>query len=58
VKEWPDLGQERERIMERREMLGTLGGIALAGLAANALAADHDHHHHGSGAKYQPLIAA
>jgi hypothetical protein len=44
--------------MERREMLGTLGGIALAGLAANALAADHDHHHHGSGAKYQPLIAA
>jgi hypothetical protein len=44
--------------MERRETLGTLGGIALTGLAADVLAADQDHHHHGGGAKYQTLIAA
>lgn len=46
--------------MERREMLGTLGALTLAALAAEGRAADHDHHHHdhGGGAKYQALIAA
>ncbi len=45
--------------MERREMLGAIGALALAGLAADGLAADHAHHHeHGGGAKYKALIAA
>jgi len=47
--------------MERREMLGTLGALALAGVAAHTTTAsaaeDHSHHHSG-GAKYQPLINA
>ncbi len=45
--------------MERREMLGTLGALTLAGIAAHAHAAEHDHHHHHDGAsRFQPLIAA
>lgn len=41
--------------MERREMLGTMGALALAGIAANVAAADHEHHHH-AGTKHQDLI--
>jgi Cys-rich four helix bundle protein (predicted Tat secretion target) len=45
--------------MERREMLGTLGALALAGVAAhNAIATEDHSHHHSGGAKYQPLINA
>ena len=40
--------------MDRREMLGSVGALALAALAVDAVAADHDHHNHGG--KYQGLI--
>lgn len=43
--------------MERREMLKTVGALAAAGMAAQALAADHDHHHHHDG-KFDALIAS
>ena len=43
--------------MERREMLGTLGALAMAGIAAKTANAAEDHsHHHGGGAKFQALI--
>ncbi len=41
--------------MHRREMLGSVGALAMAALAVDAVAANHDHDHlHG--AKYQGLI--
>ena len=43
--------------MERREMLGAIGALAVAGVTAGAFAADHSHHHPG-GSKYQALAAA
>jgi Cys-rich four helix bundle protein (predicted Tat secretion target) len=43
--------------MERREMLGAIGALAVAGVATGAFAADHSHHHPG-GSKYQALAAA
>ncbi len=45
--------------MERREMLGTLGALALAGVAAKTANAAEDHsHHHMGGAKFQSVINA
>jgi Cys-rich four helix bundle protein (predicted Tat secretion target) len=44
--------------MERRDILGALGVLTLAGLTASAQAADHSHHHdhhHGSPGKLGPL---
>lgn len=41
--------------MDRREMLGSMGALAMAAVAAQASAADHDHHHH-HGAKNQALV--
>lgn len=41
--------------MDRREMLGSMGVLAMAAVAAQASAADHDHHHH-HGAKNQALV--
>lgn len=43
--------------MERREMLKTVGALAMAGMAAQAQAADHDHHHNHGG-KFDALIAS
>ena len=44
--------------MERRELFGALGAIAMAGVAASSFAADEHAHHHGGGSKYAALIAA
>ncbi len=45
--------------MERREVLGTLSALALAGFSASVDAAEHEHHHHHEGdSKFQPLIDA
>ena len=44
--------------MERREILKSAGLAAMAVMAGNALAAEHDHHMHGAGGKLQPLIEA
>jgi Cys-rich four helix bundle protein (predicted Tat secretion target) len=41
--------------MDRREMLGGMGVLAMAAVAGQASAAEHDHHHH-HGAKNQTLI--
>jgi Cys-rich four helix bundle protein (predicted Tat secretion target) len=41
--------------MDRREMLGGMGALAMAAVAGSASAAEHDHHHH-HGAKNQALI--
>ncbi len=43
--------------MERRELFGALGAVALAGVATKSWAQDAHAHHHG-GSKYQELIAA
>jgi Cys-rich four helix bundle protein (predicted Tat secretion target) len=46
--------------MERREMLGAIGALAMAGVATPAAAQQHDHtHHHGHAAnKFAALGAA
>jgi Cys-rich four helix bundle protein (predicted Tat secretion target) len=41
--------------MDRREMLGGVGVLAMAAVAGQAMAADHNHDHH-HGAKNQALI--
>jgi Cys-rich four helix bundle protein (predicted Tat secretion target) len=49
--------------MERRELLNAMGGLAIAGLGTNAIAAatpsaaDHSHHHHEEGG-HSALAAA
>lgn len=42
--------------MDRREMLGSMGAIALSALTMDAHAADHDHDHHQHGARNQALV--
>lgn len=44
--------------MERRELFGTLGAVALVGMATQSWAQDEHAHHHGGGSKYQALIMA
>ena len=44
--------------MKRREMLGTLGALALSGYAATAAAQSGGHHHHGAHAGNAALIEA
>lgn len=42
--------------MDRREMLGSMGVLAIAALASETQAAEHDHDHHNHGAKNQTLV--
>lgn len=44
--------------MERRELFGALGAVALAGMATQSWAQNEHAHHHGGGSRYAALIAA